>query len=59
MALMGLEALHPGPRTTTAASDARAYPSLPRDRVLTPIDEVVSSDIIYVSMRYMSCISRR
>jgi len=26
MAVMGLEALHPKPRTTTAAPDARVYP---------------------------------
>jgi putative transposase len=45
MALMGLEALRPGPRTTTAAPDARAYPYLLRDRVLTHSDEVWSSDI--------------
>jgi putative transposase len=52
MALMGLEALHPGPRTTTAVPDARAYPYLLRDRVLTHIDEVWSSDITYVPMRH-------
>jgi len=52
MALMGLEALHPGPRTTTAAPDARAYPYLLRDRELTRVDEVWSSDITYVPMRH-------
>ena len=52
MALMGLEALHPGPRTTVAAPDARAYPYLLRDRVLTRVDEVWSSDITYVPMRH-------
>jgi putative transposase len=51
MALMGLEAVHPRPRTTTAAPDARAYPDLLRDRVLTDADEVWSSDITYVPMR--------
>jgi putative transposase len=51
MALMGLEGLHPGPRTTIAAPDARAYPYLLRDRVLTHVDEVWSSDITYVPMR--------
>ena len=35
MALMGLEALHPGPRTTVAAPGAKVYPYLLRDRVLT------------------------
>jgi putative transposase len=51
MALMGLEALHPRPRTTNAAAGAKAYPYLPRDRVLTRADEVWSSDITYVLMR--------
>jgi putative transposase len=51
MALMGLEGLHPGPRTTVAAPYARAYPYLLRDRVLTRVDEVWSSDITYVPMR--------
>jgi putative transposase len=51
MALMGLEALHPRPRTTVAAAGAKAYPYLLRDRVLTRADEVWSSDITYVAMR--------
>jgi putative transposase len=52
MALMGLEALFPRPRTTTAAADGRVYPYLLRDRELTHIDEVWSSDITYVPMRH-------
>src|SRR5207249_8850206 len=40
MALMGLEALHPKPRTTTGTSAARVYPSLLRDRALTRVGEV-------------------
>src|SRR5262249_59057116 len=52
MALMGLEALFPRPRTTTVAWDARVYPYLLRDRVLTRADEVWSSDITYVPMRH-------
>jgi putative transposase len=51
MALMGLEGLHPGPRTTVAGRDGRAYPYLLRDRVLSRTDEVWSSDITYVPMR--------
>src|SRR3954463_11402439 len=35
MAQMGLEAIFPRPRTTIAATAARAYPYLLRDRVLT------------------------
>jgi putative transposase len=52
MAVMGLEALFPRPRPTTAASEARVYPYLLRDRVLTRADEVWSSDITYVPMRH-------
>lgn len=50
MALMGLEAVFPRPRTTTAGSEARVYPYLLRDRVLTHVDEVWSSDITYIPM---------
>jgi putative transposase len=52
MALMGLEGLHPRPRTTVAAPDARSYPYLLRDRELTRVDEVWSSDITYVPMKH-------
>ena len=45
MALMGLDAIFPKPRTTVAAPDARVYPYLLRDRVLTHVNEVWSSDI--------------
>jgi putative transposase len=52
MALMGLEAVFPRPRTTMAGSEARVYPSLLRDRVLTHVNEVWSSDITYIPMRH-------
>jgi putative transposase len=52
MAQMGLEAIFPRPRTTIAATAARVYPYLLRDRVLTRVDEVWSSDITYVPMRH-------
>jgi hypothetical protein len=52
MAVMGLEALFPKPRTTTPAPGARVYPNLLRDRVLTHADEAWSSDITYVPMRH-------
>lgn len=52
MRLMGLEGLHPRPRTTVSEPGARAYPYLLRDRVLTHVDEVWSSDITYVPMRH-------
>src|SRR4051794_31014876 len=51
MRVMGIEALHPRPRTTIASAGAKAYPYLLRDRVLTRIDEVWSSDITYVPLR--------
>jgi putative transposase len=52
MALMGLEAVFPRPRTTTAAPDARVYPYLLRDRELTHVNEVWSSDITYVPINH-------
>ncbi len=52
MGLMGLEALFPKPRPTTAATVGRVYPYLLRDRELTRVDEVWSSDITYVPMRH-------
>ncbi|MGC8638796.1 MAG: IS3 family transposase [Isosphaeraceae bacterium] len=55
MALMGLEAIFPKPRTTVAAPDARAYPYLLRARVLTHVNEVWSYYIafIYIMNRFM------
>jgi putative transposase len=50
MAKMGLEALCPKPKTTTSGPDARRYPYLLRDRVLSRVDEVWSSDITDVPM---------
>jgi len=52
MARMGLEAIFPRPRTTIAATAARAYPYWLRDRELTRVDEVWSSDITYVPMKH-------
>ena len=52
MALMGWDAIVPKPRTTAAAPDARVYPYWLRDRVLTPVNEVWSSDITYMPMRH-------
>ena len=52
MALMGRDAIVPKPRTTAAAPDARVYPYWLRDRVLTPVNEVWSSDITYIPMRH-------
>jgi putative transposase len=52
MRLMGIEALHPKPRTTTPGANAQIYPYLLRDRKLTEVDQVWSSDITYVPMRH-------
>src|SRR5262245_60684729 len=52
MRLMGLEAVHPRPWTTAAAPGAKAYPYLLRDRQLTRVDGVWSSDITYVPMKH-------
>ena len=52
MRLMGIEAVHPKPRTTAPARGAKAYPYLLRDRKLTRVDEVWSSDITYVPMKH-------
>ena len=52
MRRMGIEALHPKPRTTTPGANAQIYPYLLRDRKLTEVDQVWSSDITYVPMRH-------
>jgi len=52
MAKMGLETIFPRPRTTTVATNGRVYPYLLRDRELTRVNEVWSSDITYVPMRH-------
>jgi putative transposase len=53
MRVMGIEALHPRPRTTTPAEGGtRIYPYLLRDRELTTVDQVWSSDITYVPMKH-------
>lgn len=50
MALMGLEAIHPGPRTTLRDPDHKAYPDLLRDLAIERRDQVWSTDITYVPM---------
>jgi putative transposase len=53
MRVMGIEALHPKPRTTTPAEGGvRIYPYLLRDRELTHVDQVWSSDITYVPIKH-------
>ena len=50
MGLMGLEAIHPGPRTTVHNPDHKAYPYLLRGVKVERRDQVWSSDITYVPM---------
>jgi putative transposase len=50
VALMGLEAIHPGPRTTLRNPDHKVYPYLLRDVAIERRDQVWSSDITYLPM---------
>jgi putative transposase len=50
MALMGLEAIHPRPRTTVRDPDHEVYPYLLRGVKIERRDQVWSSDITYIPM---------
>jgi putative transposase len=50
MGLMGLEAIHPGPRTTVHNPDHEVYPYLLRGVTIERRDQVWSSDITYIPM---------
>ena len=50
MGLMGLEAIHPGPRTTVRNSDHKVYPYLLRGVKIERRDQVWSSDITDIPM---------
>ena len=50
MGLMGLEAIHPGPRTTVRNPDHKVYPYLLRGVKVERRDQVWSSDITYIPM---------
>ena len=50
MALMGLDAIHPGPRTTHRDPDHRVYPYLLRGLSIERRDQVWSTDITYVPL---------
>ena len=56
MGLMGLEAIHPGPRTTVPNPDHKVYPYLLRGVKIERRDQVWSSDITYIPMHQGSCI---
>jgi putative transposase len=50
MGLMGLAAIHPGPRTTVRNPDHQVYPYLLRGATIGRRDQVWSSDITYIPM---------
>ena len=50
MGVMGLEAIHPKPRTTVANPDHKVYPYLLRDVAIVRRDQVWSSDITYLPL---------
>ena len=52
MGLMGLEAIHPGPRTTVRNPDHKVYPYLLRGVKIERRDQVWSSDITYIPMHH-------
>ena len=52
MRIMGLEAIHPGPRTTKRSPDHEIHPYLLRDVIINRRDQVWSTDVTYVPMRH-------
>jgi len=52
MRLMGLEAIGPKPRLSTANPEHRVYPYLLREVPITRVDQVWSTDITYVRLRH-------
>jgi len=50
MSTMGLQAIHPRPRTSVAAKGHKAYPYLLRKRRITRPNQVWSADITYIPM---------
>jgi putative transposase len=50
MRLMGLEAIHPGPRTTNRSPDHKIYPYLLRDVPIDRRDQVWSTDVTYLPL---------
>lgn len=50
MGLMGLEALHPRPRTTTRNPDHKVYPYLLRDVTIERRNQVWSTDVTYLPL---------
>ena len=51
MRIMGLEAIHPGPRTTKRSPDHEIHPYLLRDVIINRCDQVWSTDVTYVPLK--------
>ena len=52
MALMGLQAICPGPHTSKPSPEHRIYPYLLRNMEITKSDQVWAADITYIRMRH-------
>lgn len=50
MGIMGLEAIHPGPRTTARDPDHKVYPYLLRGLTIERCDQVWSTDVTYLPL---------
>lgn len=50
MRIMGLEAIHPGPKTTTRSPDHKIYPYLLRGVPIDRRDQVWSTDVTYLPL---------
>jgi putative transposase len=50
MRIMGLEAIHPGPKTTTRSPDHKIYPYLLRGVSIDRRDQVWSTDVTYLPL---------
>jgi putative transposase len=50
MGIMALEAIHPGPRTTTRDADHKVYPYLLRGLTVERRDQVWSTDVTYIPL---------
>ena len=51
MRIMGIQALHPGAKTTRANSKHKVYPYLLRDIEINQVNQVWCTDITYIPMR--------
>ena len=52
MRIMGLQAITPGPHTSNPAPEHKIYPYLLRNMTIDQVEQVWSTDITYIPMRY-------